>query len=236
MAACPDVALAEYRAELDFLRDYPAEKLAEVIMHVGFSCTCCGRCCTRVFNGHVYLLTEDTRRLREFAPEMLMPAPGFPYSDPDGSFYVSGYCLRTKPNGDCVFLNEARCCTIYDQRFAICRIYPYMLHREPDLQGRVNWRQIGGLDEHGEYNTIIPAAEAEAVAADVIAYETAYLEQEILFHEALLEMFSAAGIRFVRRDHDRRLRNFLKNSSETVVYVGDDGALRPERVQASDYR
>ena len=236
MPTRPDAELAFLRSELAALQAYPKEKLEEIITGVGFSCTCCGRCCTRAFNGHVFLLSDDAARLRTFAPEALMPAPDFPYSDPAGNFYVSGYALRTKPNGDCTFLSEDRRCTIYDRRFSICRIYPYMLHREPDLRGHVDWRQISGLDEHGEYDTAITPEEAEIIASDVIAYETAYLSQEIAFHEALLARFADQTIRFVRRDHDLRMRNFFQKSGSATVYVWDGSELRSETAAAADYR
>lgn len=236
MSVSPDAELTALRTELAALQAYPKEKLEEIIAEVGFSCTCCGRCCTRAFNGHVFLLSADAERLRRFAPEMLMPAPDFPYSDASGNFYVSGYALRTKQNGDCVFLSEERKCTIYEDRFAICRIYPYMLHREPDSRGHVDWRQISGLDEHGEYDAVIPPEETAQTAAAVIAYETAYLEQEIAFHEALTAKFSQENIRFVRRDHDRRTREFLKGVAHATVYVWDGKMFSREEAVPAEYR
>lgn len=236
MPARPDAELAALRAELALLKAYPAGQLAAILEEIGFSCTCCGRCCTRAFNGHVFLLADDAHRLREFAPEALMPAPDFSYSDEAGNFYVSGYALRTRPDGDCVFLNSDRRCSIYDQRFAICRIYPYMLHREPDASGHVDWRQISGVDEHGSYDAEIAPEAAATAAAEVVAYETAYLEQEIAFHEALLTRFSAASLRFVRRDHDCRMREFLHGESTASVFVWNDGELVLEHAGPDDYR
>ncbi len=235
MPARPEAELAVLQSELSLLREYPQEKLAAIIRDVGFSCTCCGRCCTKAFNGHVFLLAEDARRLREFAPNAMIPAPDFPYSDPEGNFYVSGYALRTKENGDCVFLAEDRRCTIYDKRFAICRIYPYMLHREADRRGHTDWRQISGLDEHGEYDTDISPEEAAGAADAVMVYETAYLQQEITFHKALLEKFREEGIRFVRKDHDMRMRNFLRGGT-AVVRVWDGEEFIPETVSGEQYR
>ena len=236
MSISPDAELATLRTELAALQAYPREKLEEIIADVGFSCTCCGRCCTRSFNGHVFLLSTDAERLRTFAPEMLMPAPDFPYSDTSGNFYVSGYALRTKQNGDCVFLSEEKRCTIYEDRFSICRIYPYMLHREPDRRGHVDWRQISGVDEHGEYDCSISSEDVERIASEVISYETAYLEQELSFHEALIAKFSREGMRFVRRDHDRRFREFMKGDAHAVVYVWDGQIFRREEAVPSDYR
>ncbi len=221
--------LKELEAELALLKKYPKENLEKIIKEIGFSCTCCGKCCTKAFNGHVFLLAEDAGRLKTFSPESLMPAPDFPYSDPLGNFYVSGYALKTQENGDCVFLDETKHCKIYDQRFAICRVYPYMLHREPDARGKIDWRQISGLDEHGEYECIISDEECAEIALDTIAYETAFLEQEIAFHQAVLEKFAEEKIRFVRKDHDARIREFLKTGKATV-FVWDGSNLVQEEL------
>ena len=215
--------LKELEEGLVLLTKYPREDLEKIIKEIGFSCTCCGKCCTKAFNGHVFLLSEDANRLKMFSPESMIPAPDFPYSDPSGNFYVSGYALKTQENGDCVFLDENRRCKIYDQRFAICRVYPYMLHREPDARGKIDWRQISGLDEHGEYGHLISDQECEEIAEETIGYETAFLEQEIAFHKAVLQKFSDEGIRFVRKDHDARVRAFLKTGKATVfVWDGSD--------------
>lgn len=215
--------LKELEAELALLKKYPKENLERIIKEIGFSCTCCGKCCTKAFNGHVFLLAEDARRLKTFSPESLMPAPDFPYSDSSGNFYVSGYALKTQENGDCVFLDETKHCKIYDQRFAICRVYPYMLHREPDERGKIDWRQISGLDEHGEYDSLISDQECAEIARQTITYETVFLEQEIAFHQAVLLKFAEEKIRFSRKDHDSRVREFLKTGRATVfVWDGSD--------------
>lgn len=226
MAASPKEQLSELEDELALLKAYPQEDLETIIREIGFSCTCCGKCCTKAFNGHVFLLSEDANRLKSFSPESMIPAPDFPYSDTSGNFYVSGYALKTQENGDCVFLDENRRCKIYDQRFAICRVYPYMLHREPDARGKIDWRQISGLDEHGEYDCVIADQECSRIAEETIVYETAYLEQEIAFHKAILQKFSEEGVRFVRKDHDARVRAFLKTGKATVFVWDGSGFVQ----------
>jgi len=127
--------IASHASELDALGAYPEEELVEVIRDVGFSCTCCGRCCTRAFNDHVFLLESDAETVLEVDPAALMPAPYFEFCDQEGRFYVPGYALRTQEDGRCVFLSAEDRCTIYDRRMSICRVYPYMLHREADEEG-----------------------------------------------------------------------------------------------------
>jgi hypothetical protein len=143
--------------ERNSLLEYPVERLAGVIQRIGFRCVSCAKCCTREFNGHVFLLDRDVTSLKTFDPAALEPAPAPEFCDQNGIFYVSGYAVRTRddPRGSCWFLDNGRC-RIYDRRFAICRIYPYMLHREADEHGDVDWRQFSGLDQHGEYDAEIP--------------------------------------------------------------------------------
>ena len=213
----------ELEEELRLLDGYDIEELCSVIEDVGFSCTLCGRCCTNEFNGHVFLLDEDTEKARNIRPDAIVPAPYFELCDQNGNFYVSGYSLKSKENGDCIFL-EGKRCTIYDNRFSICRIYPYMLHREHGDDGELTWRQISGLNEHGEYNTDIPDDECRRAAEETIAYETAFLQKELEFFSDALTLFSESGLKPVRKVYDAGIRAF--NAGEPVtVFVHYKGAF-----------
>lgn len=220
--------------ERESLLRFPEEEFIDIIRDVGFSCDCCGRCCTREFNGHVFLLEEDTDRVLSFQPDALIPAPDYDACDQEGRFYVSGYALRIKPDGACVFLEDGRC-SIYDRRFSICRVYPYMLHREADEKGIVDWRQIGGLNEHGCYNTPIEDAECARIARETRAYEAAFLNQEIRFRRALRDLFAREGLRYVRRTYDLLMRDFRKGA-EVEVRVFHHGRFEPHRVTRDVYR
>lgn len=204
---------------------YPAERLAGIIREVGFSCTNCAQCCTRAFNGHVFLLDRDVTAVREIDPAALEPAPGPEFCDQDGTFYVSGYALGVKndPEGSCLFLENGRC-RIYDRRFAICRIYPYMLHREPDENGVVDWRQISGLDRHGEYGAEITTEESMAIARETLEYEHDFLAHQIAFLECISAHFTRHGLRHVQKVYDDRMRQHKKGAPITVM-VYCDGKL-----------
>jgi Fe-S-cluster containining protein len=219
--------------EQNLLFAYPVERLASVIRDVGFKCTCCARCCTRSFNGHVFLLDHDVLEVRSIEPEALEPAPDPEFCDHNGTFYVSGYALRTKndPAGSCWFLEGGRC-RIYDRRFSICRVYPYMLHREPGADGRIDYRQISGLDEHGEYHHFIPDDECLALARETKEYENAFLAHEISFLEYMQEYFSRHGLRHSRVMYRRQMQRFSKGHPVTVM-VYHDGTLEPHQVSQS---
>lgn len=208
--------IADLEAEIGALRDYPDADLVRIIREVGFSCTCCGRCCTREFNDHVFLLDNDAEQMKAIDLSALMPAPYFEFCDQNGMFYVSGYALRTRDDGSCVFLSDERRCTIYDHRMSICRVYPYMLHREEGEDGTVDWRQISGLNQHGEYYAAIGEEEAREIAREVRAYEEAYLRQETAFLRCLRDHFAACGLRHVQKVYDRQMATFRKGSAVSV--------------------
>lgn len=195
------------RQELEAVREYPVEKLADIIGEVGFSCTYCARCCTRAFNGHVLLLDEDAARIRAIDPAAIEPPPEFDLCDQHGTFYVSGYTIRAQPgeSGECHFLMDGRC-RIYPDRPLVCRVYPYMLHREPDEDGVVDWRQVSGLDQHGDYHCTVPRDIAREIACEVKAFECAVLLHEIAFLEYAGGYFSAHDLRHVRKRFDDGVR------------------------------
>lgn len=224
---------ARFTEELVLLHAFPVEELAVIIKDVGFSCTHCGSCCRTDQNGHVFLLIKDTRRAKEICPDAIIPAPFFEVCDRSGNFYVSGYALRAKPDGSCVHLMEGRC-LIYNDRFSICRVYPYMLHREPDERGVLDFRQISGLNEHGEYYCSITEDESLALAKETIAYEEDWLIQMIGFYEILTDLFERSGERHVRKIYDRKMEAFRKGEP-IQVFVYHDRQFFPHTVTIRDY-
>ena len=223
--------IAAKEQELSGLLAYPVDRLASIIREVGFRCDLCGRCCTRAFNGHVFLLDHDAASAREIDPQSVEPAPFPEFCDQNGTFYVSGYALRAKDDevGSCYFLENNRC-RIYDRRFSICRVYPYMLHREPDEHGRADWRQIAGLDEHGEYHTEIPLDECDRAAEITREYEIACLKQEIAFLAFIFEYFSHNRLRHVQKIYDDRMRAFIRGE-EIRIMVFCNGRLEEHRIR-----
>ncbi len=217
--------------ELSDLLAYPQDRLVSIIREVGFRCDLCGRCCTRSFNGHVFLLDSDTARAREIDPESVEPAPYPEFCDQNGTFYVSGYAVRAKGDdcGSCFFLEQGRC-RIYDRRFSICRVYPYMLHREPDERGTVDWRQIAGLNEHGEYHTKLSEDFCRRAAEETLEYEIACIRHEIAFLEYIQEYFSGNQLRHVQKIYDDRIRAFARGE-EIRIMVFFNGLLEEHRIR-----
>jgi hypothetical protein len=225
--------LAKFINERILLQNFPIEELSAIISDVGFSCTSCGKCCTTTHNGHVFLLQHDYERAQTFCPEALIPAPYFEICSRTGTFFVSGYALRAKPDGSCIHLKDNRC-TIYEDRFSICRIYPYMLHREPDEKGILTFRQISGLNEHGQYHTNISKEDSIKIARDTISYEEAWLNQMIEFFSATSRLFQQTGERHVRKIYDQQIQRFRKGE-KISVQVFHNGTFFPHIMTIHEY-
>ena len=218
--------------ERNSLFEYPIDRLASIIGELGFRCTNCARCCTHAFNGHVFLLDHDVATIKTIDPQALEPAPYPEFCDQNGIFYVSGYALRTKDDtvGSCWFLENGRC-RIYDQRFSICRIYPYMLHREPDERGKVDWRQLSGLNEHGDYHHDITMEECLSLAHQVKEFENAILSQEISFLELIQDYFVTHHLRHVQKVYDDRMKRFKKGEAVNVMVYCAGGLVEHQLVR-----
>lgn len=218
--------------EREALLAYPEERLAGIFMEVGFSCNRCAKCCTRAFNGHVHLLDDDADQVRGLEPEALEPAFPFDFCDQQGTLYVSGYTIRSQQDGagSCFLLEDGNC-RIYPARPRVCGIYPYMLHREPDEDGIIDWRQISGLDEHGEYHGDISREHALFLARETKDFEKAVLDHDIAFLEYSGQYFSRHGLSHVRKVYDERLRAYCQGAVLKVM-VYHRGRFEPWQVTA----
>ncbi|MGA9140374.1 MAG: YkgJ family cysteine cluster protein [Methanocella sp.] len=228
-----DVRMRELNDELSGLAAYPMERFLEIVKEVGFECNLCGKCCTRDFNDHAFLLDDDAERIGDVDKAALIPAPYYEFCDQAGTFYVSGYAIRANHDGTCHFLEKGRC-RIYEQRPRICRIYPYMLHREEDEAGEVDWRQISGLNRHGYYNSEVDDAECRQMWEEVKDYEAGFLKQEIAFMEAVKAHFEANGLKHSPMAYDRQMRIFGRGG-KVHVNVFYKGGFRPHAVTKKDY-
>ncbi len=139
-----ETRLADAREELAGLKKFPDPEFVGIIRELGFRCELCARCCTNDFNDHVFLLDADMAVLREINPDSISPAPYYEFCDQKGRFYVSGYALKTNPDGSCVFLKNKRC-KIYENRPSICRVYPYMLQSMGDIIPKLRIRNVRQL-------------------------------------------------------------------------------------------
>jgi len=175
--------------ERNRLFSYPLEQVAGDIWSTHFRCTCCGTCCTREVNSHIFLLDKDVRAVKILDPAAYEPAPDPEFCDRNGMLYVSGYALRMKDdaNGSCWFLENGRC-RIYNNRFSVCRVYPHMLRRSAGAPGNITWRQFARKGCHGQNGPALSHEDCMTVAREVKEYENAYLTQQISFLETVPEV------------------------------------------------
>jgi len=232
-AFSPDDRIEELTEEIKSLADYPDEKYLQIVKEVGFECNLCGKCCTRDFNDHAFLLDTDAESIKNLDETALVPAPYYEFCDQNGVFYVSGYAIRSNKDGTCHFLTDGRC-RIYEHRPQICRIYPYMLHREEDEDGIMDWRQISGLNRHGFYHAEIGDAEGRRITKEVKVYEAGFLKQELAFLEAIKEHFEKNGLKRSPMAYDRHMRLFERGGKVTVN-VFDNGAFKQVKASKKDY-
>jgi hypothetical protein len=164
-------------------------------------------------------------RIRACEPEALEPVPFLDFCDQHGIYYTSGYTIHSRedPERSCHFLEDRRC-RIYDMRPSICRVYPYMLHKEPDERGYVDWRQISGLDRHGEYHIPISGEDALQSAIETKRFEEAVIDREISYLECTGEYFLQHGLRHVRKKYDDGLR-LARQGVDIEVMVYFQGAF-----------
>jgi Fe-S-cluster containining protein len=97
-----------------------------------FECTQCGDCCTGA-PGYVWVTQEEIDAL---AAQLGMNAEAFEAK------YVRRVGVRRSlvefPNGDCVFLDGQRRCTVYDARPRQCRTWPFW---ESNLKTPASWKR-----------------------------------------------------------------------------------------------
>lgn len=224
-----DLTLDEIENEIKCIESFPDKKFSDIIKNVGFECDCCGKCCTSEFNDHVFLLDEDAKKIIENpGKKYLRPAPYFDLCDNLGRFYVLGYALMTKNGGNCVFYTGGRC-EHYEIRPRICKIFPYMLHRELDEDGNFEFRQIGGLDRHGLYHSEISDETCSQIVKEVKKYEIDFLKQKLGFVKAIEKHFKKHGLKQSRQIYDRKMREYEKGK-EIEIFVYCKGKLERELV------
>jgi Fe-S-cluster containining protein len=84
-----------------------------------FQCTRCGKCCTGE-PGYVWVNDAELRSIADFRGEPVEEVIGL-YT----RLTSRGRTLREKANGDCVFYDRDKGCTVYEVRPRQCRTWPF---------------------------------------------------------------------------------------------------------------
>lgn len=224
------IKAATIEKEIECIHSFSDENYIKIICEVGFECDFCGKCCTSEFNDHVFLLDDDaTGVIENHGKEFLKPAPYFDLCDNLGRFYVMGYAMKTKPDGDCIFYTRGRC-EHYEIRPGICKIYPYMLHREPDDEGNIDFRQISGLNLHGYYHNDMSDETCHEILKSVKEYETGFLRQKLGFFDKIEKYFKENNLRISQQVYDKMMRQY-QNGKAIEIYVFYQGRFEKEVIQ-----
>jgi Fe-S-cluster containining protein len=86
---------------------------------LAFTCTQCGKCCTGE-PGYVWVTDAEVEAIAAFRKEPVAEVVALYTRKAKG-----GRTLREKANGDCVFYDAKKGCTIYPVRPPQCRTWPF---------------------------------------------------------------------------------------------------------------
>ena len=119
-----------------------------------FDCTGCGRCCTGP-PGYVWMRRAE---IEAMAAQLRLTADAF------GRRYLrrvgSRYALLERQNGDCIFFQPGRGCTVYRTRPAQCRTFPFW---PENLKGRGAWESVAGTCEGIGRGRLYPPEEIDRI-------------------------------------------------------------------------
>ncbi len=115
-----------------------------------FTCTRCGKCCTGA-PGVVWVNEEEVTALAEFRGEDRTQVEGL-YTRRVGR----KRSLRERANGDCVFWDRERGCTVYPVRPRQCRTFPFW---ESNVATPADWEWTCETCPGAGQGELIPAEE-----------------------------------------------------------------------------
>lgn len=123
-----------------------------------FTCTQCGKCCTGE-PGFVWLTETELERIAKFRNEPLEVVRAVYTRSARGK-----RTLREKANGDCVFWETRKGCTIYPVRPAQCRTWPFW---ESNLATPADWERTEAICPGSGEGELIPVEEILARMREV---------------------------------------------------------------------
>ncbi len=115
-----------------------------------FRCTRCGNCCTGA-PGYVWVNDEELSAIADFRGETVEEV-----TDLHTRLTKRGRSLREKDNGDCVFYDRERGCTIYPVRPRQCRTWPFW---ESNVASPEAWQRTCAVCPGSGKGDLIPAEE-----------------------------------------------------------------------------
>ena len=115
-----------------------------------FTCTQCGLCCTGD-PGYVWVTEEELATIAKFLGQPLREVRELYARKTRGKI-----TLRERANGDCVFWDAAKGCTIYAVRPPQCRTWPFW---ESNLTTPEEWARTEAVCPGSGVGELIPVEE-----------------------------------------------------------------------------
>jgi Fe-S-cluster containining protein len=115
-----------------------------------FTCTRCGKCCTGE-PGFVWVDDDELARLARHRGDPLHVFTAVYTRTSRGR-----RTLREKANGDCVFWEAGRGCTVYPVRPKQCRTWPFW---ESNLESPEQWAEVEAVCPGSGEGELIPVEE-----------------------------------------------------------------------------
>jgi Fe-S-cluster containining protein len=115
-----------------------------------FTCTQCGHCCTGE-PGYVWVSDDELAAIAEHRGESVKEV-----RDLYTRLASRGRTLREKANGDCVFYDRQRGCTVYPVRPAQCRTWPFW---ESNVATPADWERTCAVCPGSGHGELISAEE-----------------------------------------------------------------------------
>ena len=117
---------------------------------LAFTCTRCGKCCTGD-PGFVWVTDEELAALAKYRGEPVEEVIGLYTRKSRGR-----RTLKEKANGDCVFYDRQKGCTVYPVRPAQCRTWPFW---ESNVETPEAWDRTTRVCPGAGTGDVIPAEE-----------------------------------------------------------------------------
>jgi Fe-S-cluster containining protein len=117
---------------------------------LGFTCTRCGNCCTGA-PGYVWVNDAEVQALAAYRQE----APG-EFLNLYTRRVGSKRTLREKANGDCIFYEADKGCTVYPVRPRQCQTWPFW---ESNLRSPKAWQRTCEVCPGSGQGDLIPVEE-----------------------------------------------------------------------------
>ncbi|SLM27383.1 Putative flagellin N-methylase of the FliB superfamily [Desulfamplus magnetovallimortis] len=128
-----------------------------------FRCRMCGDCCTGF--GGTYVSQEDIDKISQY-----ISCDPLQFTDKFCAKSGSRFVLATSENGQCIFFDPKRLCTIHPVKPYMCRAWPFI---ETIIKNPENWdimaNSCPGMKKNVHHEILIRIVSQEIKTSDIMA-------------------------------------------------------------------